>query len=149
MLENPITSQSAHGKDIIQTYIKEKGTFSINIPSEDMVEETDYCGIFSGKEVDKSTIFEIFYGEMKTAPMVSQALINMECKLYKIIDFPAHDLFIGEIVETYCDEKILTNNAVDLSKVKPVLFDMHKKEYCKLGEPFAKSWNIGKKLKKN
>jgi flavin reductase (DIM6/NTAB) family NADH-FMN oxidoreductase RutF len=37
--------------------IKEKGTFSINIPSEDMVEETDYCGIFSGKEVDKSTIF--------------------------------------------------------------------------------------------
>jgi len=37
----------------------------------------------------------------------------------------------------------------DGSKVKPVLFDMHKKEYYKLGEPFAKSWNIGKKLKKN
>jgi flavin reductase (DIM6/NTAB) family NADH-FMN oxidoreductase RutF len=111
-----ISSRKGHYSNI---GIKEKGTFSINIPSEDMVEETDYCGIFSGKEVDKSTIFEIFYGEMKTAPMVSQALINMECKLYKIIDFPAHDLFIGEIVETHCDEKILTNNAVDLSKVKP------------------------------
>lgn len=48
----------------------------------------------------------------------------MQCKLYKTIDFPAHDLFIGEIIETYFDEKVLTNNAVDLSKVKPILFDM-------------------------
>ncbi|CAG1003339.1 MAG: flavin reductase family protein [Candidatus Methanoperedens sp.] len=128
--------------------IKEKGMFSINIPSEDMVEETDYCGIFSGKDTDKSTIFEIFYGEMKAAPMISQALINMECKLYKTIDFPAHDLFIGEIIETYCDEKVLTDNAVDLSKVKPVLFDMHRKQYWKLGEPLAKCWDIGRGLKK-
>jgi flavin reductase (DIM6/NTAB) family NADH-FMN oxidoreductase RutF len=72
----------------------------------------------------------------------------MECKLYKTIDFPAHDLFIGEIVQTYCDEKVLTNNVVDLSKLKPVLFDMYRKQYWKLGEPFAKCWDIGRGLKK-
>jgi len=48
--------------------IVENGTFSVNIPSEDMVAATDYCGIKSGKKVDKSKIFELFYGELKTAP---------------------------------------------------------------------------------
>ncbi len=42
--------------------IKETGTFSINIPSVDMVQETDYCGLVSGKNVNKAKIFETFYG---------------------------------------------------------------------------------------
>jgi flavin reductase (DIM6/NTAB) family NADH-FMN oxidoreductase RutF len=50
--------------------IKENKAFSVCLPSEDMAEVTDYCGIVSGKKTDKSKIFDLFYGELKTAPMI-------------------------------------------------------------------------------
>jgi flavin reductase (DIM6/NTAB) family NADH-FMN oxidoreductase RutF len=128
--------------------IKENGTFSINIPSIEMVKETDYCGLVSGKNVDKDELFEVFYGELKTAPMVAECPINMECRMIQTIDFPRHDIFVGEIVETYCDENCLTDGVVDFSKIQPILFVMNDKSYWKLGERLARAWNIGKELKK-
>ena len=127
--------------------IKENGTFSVNIPSIELVKETDYCGIISGKNADKAGLFEIFFGDLKTAPMIRQCPINMECKLIKTVDFPKHDVFVGEIVETHCDEHILTDGVVDFSKAHPILFAMNDRSYWKLGERFAKAWNIGKELK--
>jgi flavin reductase (DIM6/NTAB) family NADH-FMN oxidoreductase RutF len=127
--------------------IKENGTFSVNIPSIELVKETDYCGIISGKNADKASLFEIFFGGLKTAPMIRQCPINMECKLIKTVDFQKHDVFVGEIVETHCDEHILTDGVVDFSKVHPILFAMNDRSYWKLGERFAKAWNIGKELK--
>jgi len=127
--------------------IKENGTFSVNIPSIELVKETDYCGIISGKNADKAGLFEIFFGDLKTAPMIRQCPINMECKLIKTVDFPKHDVFVGEIVETHCDEHILTDGVVDFSKVHPILFAMNDRSYWKLGDRFAKAWNIGKELK--
>jgi flavin reductase (DIM6/NTAB) family NADH-FMN oxidoreductase RutF len=128
--------------------IKENGTFSVNIPSVEMVKETDYCGIVSGKNVDKGEMFDHFYGKLETAPMIKECPINMECRLARTVDFPKHDLFVGEIVETYCDEQCLIDGAVDFSKVQPILFVMNDKSYWKLGEQFAKAWSAGKVLKK-
>jgi len=128
--------------------IKENKTFSVNIPPENMVKEVDYCGIVSGRKIDKSTIFESFYGQLKTAPMIVECPLNMECRLVKIVDFPTHDVFVGEIVETYCNENILTDSVVDFSKVTPILFDMPRKSYWKLGDAFAPCWKIGQELKK-
>ena len=127
--------------------IKENGTFSVNIPSTTMVKETDYCGLVSGKTLDKSHLFETFYGKLKTAPMINQCSINMECRLLQTVDFPKHDIFIGEVVETYCDETLLTEGVVDFSKVQPILFVMNDRSYWRLGEQFAKAWSIGKELK--
>ena len=58
--------------------IKENGTFSINLPSADMVKETDYCGLVSGKHVDKAQLFHVFYGNLKTAPMIAECPISTE-----------------------------------------------------------------------
>jgi flavin reductase (DIM6/NTAB) family NADH-FMN oxidoreductase RutF len=127
--------------------IKENKTFSINIPSENMVEKTDYCGLVSGREVNKGELFETFYGKLKTAPMIEECPINMECELIKTVDFPNHDIFIGRIVETYCDDKVLENEVIDFSKVKPILFVMNDRSYWKLGGKLARAWNVGKKLK--
>ncbi len=127
--------------------IKENGTFSVNIPSVGMVKETDYCGLVSGKRVDKAELFENFYGKLGTAPMIRECPINMECRLIQTVDFPRHDIFVGEIVETYCDEQCLTDGVVDLSKVRPILFAMNDRGYWKLGERFAQAWSIGKELK--
>jgi len=87
--------------------IKENKTFSVNIPSAGMVKKTDYCGLVSGKRVDKSRLFENFCGKLETAPMIKQCPINTECRLIKTVDFPKHDVFVGEVVETYCDEQCL------------------------------------------
>lgn len=128
--------------------IKENQEFSVNIPSEKLVVETDYVGIVCGKKTDKSGVFETFYGELKHAPMIKACPITMECKLYDTYDTPTHDLFIGEIVETYADESVLTNDKVDIMKVKPLLFDMSSIKYWSIGEAIASCWNVGKQMKK-
>ena len=71
----------------------------------------------------------------------------MECRLDRIVDFPSHDVFIGEIIQTYADESVLTDKTIDVSKLKPLLFDMNSKKYWSLGNEIAKCWDIGKQLK--
>jgi len=129
--------------------IKENGTFSVNIPSENLVKETDYCGLVSGKTIDKSKLFKVFYGKLETAPMIEECPVTMECKLIKTVDFPNHDLFIGEVVATYCDESVVKDGEVDMDKVQPILFIMHDHGYYKLGTQFAKAWSVGKELKED
>lgn len=60
---------------------------------------------------------------------------------------PTHDLFIGEIVETYAEESVLKDGKVDLGSVKPLLFDMSSVQYWSIGQTVAKCWNVGKKKK--
>jgi flavin reductase (DIM6/NTAB) family NADH-FMN oxidoreductase RutF len=113
-----------------------------------MVQETDYCGLVSGRRVDKTTLFSVFYGTLKTAPMIAECPISMECKLTKVVDFPKHDIFIGEIVATYAEEAVLTDGIVDYSKVQPFFFTMTDNGYWKLGERFAQAWSVGKVIEK-
>ncbi|MGA3060295.1 MAG: flavin reductase family protein [Candidatus Bathyarchaeia archaeon] len=126
--------------------IKANKTFSINIPSTKMIKETDFCGLVSGKNKNKADMFQTFYGKLKTAPMIEQCSINMECELIKTVDFPNHDIFIGKIVSTYCDDAVLTKGAVDFEKVQPILFVMNDRSYWTLGKKIAKAWDIGKEL---
>jgi flavin reductase (DIM6/NTAB) family NADH-FMN oxidoreductase RutF len=128
--------------------IKEQKTFSVNIPGEDLVVETDYCGLVSGKNTDKSKVFDVVYGELESAPLIAQCHLNMECRLYDVVDFPSHDLFVGEIVQTHADPAVMTEGAVDLTKLKPLLFDMATRSYFGVGGPVARAWNVGKQLKK-
>lgn len=109
--------------------IKERRQFSVNIPSEDLVVQTDYCGIVSGKRTDKSDLFELFHSELEHTPMISTCPVCMECRLERIIEFPTHEVFVGEIVETHCDEDVLVSGKIDLAKVKPILFDMSSRKY--------------------
>ncbi len=102
-----------------------------------MVEKADYCGLVSGRNEDKSVLFKTFYGELKTAPMIEECAVNMECKLIKTVDFPNHDVFVGKIVKTYCDVAVLTDGVLDFSKVQPILFVMNDRSYWKIGNRFA------------
>jgi flavin reductase (DIM6/NTAB) family NADH-FMN oxidoreductase RutF len=128
--------------------IKTNGTFSVNIPSVKMVKETDYCGLVSGKTKDKTVLFKTFYGKLKTAPMIEECVVNMECELIKTVDFPNHDVFVGKVVATHCDEAVLTDGVVDVGKVQPILFVMNGRSYWKLGTKLARAWDVGKELDK-
>ncbi|MGD9010096.1 MAG: flavin reductase family protein [Desulfobacteraceae bacterium] len=128
--------------------INQNRTFSICMPSEELMVETDYCGLKTGKKVDKAALFDIFYGELKTAPMIRQCPVNMELRLHDVLDFDTHDIFIGELVQTYADDKVLTNGKIDVAKLRPLLFDMASVKYWRLGEAIGNCWNVGKTLKR-
>jgi flavin reductase (DIM6/NTAB) family NADH-FMN oxidoreductase RutF len=128
--------------------IKENKTFSINIPSVKLIKEVDYCGLVSGKNKNKADMFKTFYGELKTAPMIEECSINMECKLLETVDFPNHDLFIGKVVATHCDEAVLTYGVVDFELVQPILFVMNNQSYYGISKKLGKAWSIGKDLDK-
>ncbi|MFX1446939.1 MAG: flavin reductase family protein [Promethearchaeota archaeon] len=146
----PLIAIASYETHFTNIGIKENGTFSVNTPSEEIIEGTDYCGIVSGTEADKSEVFEVFYGELQTAPMISNAPLNLECKVIKTILIKeltgvekGHELFIGEIVNAYAEQKYLTEGNPDISKLKTFTYSM--KQYWKVGKPIAKAWEIGKK----
>ena len=148
----PLISVASYETHYTNIGIKENGVFSVNTPSENIIKGTDYCGIVSGKNSDKSEVFDVFYGDLKTAPMISQSPLNLECKVIKTIkisDFvdieKSHELFIGEVVNAYADDEYLTEGAPDISKFKTFMFSMG--HYWKVGEKFAKAWEVGKNYK--
>src|SRR5674476_1391616 len=98
------------------TGIKQFVTFSVEVTPGEVRQETDSCGLVSGRRVDKTKLFSVFYGKLKTAPMIAECPISMECKLTKVVDFPKHDIFIGEIVATYAEETVLTLSLIHISE---------------------------------
>jgi flavin reductase (DIM6/NTAB) family NADH-FMN oxidoreductase RutF len=133
--------------------INQNQTFSVNTPTETIAELVDYCGIVSGKEEDKSEVFEVFYGDLKTAPMASLSPLNLECEVIKtfkiteLVDIEkGHEVFIGKIVNVYADEDILTEGIPDIAKLKTYLYSIN--NYWKIGEKLASAFEIGKNYKK-
>ena len=126
--------------------VKENGTFSVNIPSADMAEVTDYCGLVSGSKHDKSKVFETFYGKLKTAPMIKECPFNAECKLIQTVDLPMEELFIGEIIGSYTEERYLTEGLPDIRKMNPIVLQLPQKRYVTMGAELAPAWEVGKKL---
>lgn len=122
--------------------------FSVCVPSQDMVAETDFVGLVSGRNCDKAALFSVFYGELEHAPMIEGCPVCMECRLHSVVDFTTHDVFIGEIVATHADESVLDGEGgIDIARVRPLLFDMTSRRYWSLGAPVAKCWNAGRELK--
>lgn len=128
--------------------IRKYGCFSINIPSEDFLKETDYVGLVSGKKVDKSAVFPVFTGEVENAPMVESCPVTMECRLVETIDLPTNTLFVGEIVNAYSEERYMEGNNVDLARSHPFLLSMLDNRFWRLGSPIGKAWSDGLQLKK-
>jgi len=122
--------------------------FSVNIPSLGQVVETDYVGLVSGKKTDKSGVFEVFYGQLKAAPLIAACPVNMECRLERVVEFPTHEVFVGQIVATHAEESVLSGGKIDIKAVRPLLFDMSSTGYFGLGERVANCWKVGKELKK-
>ena len=120
-------------------------TFSINVPSADLVEKVDYCGIYSGHKVDKSQIFKVDYGKLNTAPLIRECPVNLECKVIHSLELGSHTLFIGEINETYVNEDCMTDEKADPVKIDPLIYTTGVMQYQRLGEVVGRAWKVGKK----
>ncbi len=131
--------------------IHQNRTFSINIPSVDLIKETDYCGIVSGTKTDKvrDCKFKIFYGHLDSAPLIEQCPVNLECEVLHILDLGSHSLVIGKIVQTHVSEDCLTDGAPDITKIKPIIYSRGPSaRYNAVGEVLANAFSIGKELKR-
>jgi flavin reductase (DIM6/NTAB) family NADH-FMN oxidoreductase RutF len=127
--------------------IKENGYFSVNIPSDEVVQKMDYVGLVSGRDTDKSDVFTIFYGESDKAPMIEECPVNILCKVYQVVDLPNYDVFFGEIVGTYVNEDCLTDDKPDMKKINQVFLSGGK--YCYVGDECGTAFSDGRALIKD
>ena len=128
--------------------IKENKEFSVCVPSIEMLKATDYVGIVSGADEDKSEIFDCCYGELKHAPMIKQCPVSVECKLIQTVNLPTSELFIGEIINAYAGEKYMTDGRPDINKMRPFTLTMPDNNYRAVGDLVGKAWKDGMDYKK-
>ena len=116
--------------------IEESGEFVVNLTTEALVKATDFCGVRSGKEVDKWKEMKLTKGEAKElsyAPTIEECPVNIECKVEEIKKLGSHDMFIARVVAVQVDEKYLDENGkFDLNKAGLLAYSHG--EYLSLGE---------------
>jgi len=129
--------------------IMENRTFSVNVPTVELVKEADYCGIVSGAKTDKvkDCNFHIFYGKLATAPLIEQCPINMECSLMYILNSISHSIVIGRVDGTYVSQELMKDDKPALDKLSPLLWFPNKSEYVTASKVVGKSRSIGNTLK--
>lgn len=130
--------------------IRQNMTFSVNIPSTDLVKEVDYCGIVSGARANKVEVcqFHVFYGKLRNAPLVEQCPVNLECSVVHILELGSHSLVIGRVEETHISEDCLTEGKPDLGKIRPLIYNTDPvQQYRAFGEVLGKGHSIGLELK--
>jgi flavin reductase (DIM6/NTAB) family NADH-FMN oxidoreductase RutF len=126
--------------------IRNAGKFSINIPGSEHAVELDYCGLVSGRKVDKSKLFEIFYGKLDDVPMIAECPVCFELTVHQIIDIAGRALIIGEVQHVYTEERYLTDGKLDQKKIKQLVYTAPPSCYWTLGEKIADAFSVGKKL---
>jgi flavin reductase (DIM6/NTAB) family NADH-FMN oxidoreductase RutF len=120
--------------------------FSINLPSTSMLEKADYCGTVAGRVEDKAGLFEVFDGELSHAPMIRECPLTMECRVQQSVDLPTNRLYLGEIVQAYCDPVYMTDGIPDPEKLRPFVVTLPDKHYWQLGDQIGEAWRAGNSL---
>ena len=129
--------------------IKETGEFVVNLVTKDLVFATDYCGVKSGRDVDK-------YKEMGLTPLVSQKIsapgiaespVNIECKVVQELTLGSHTMFVGEVVNVTVEDKYLNESGkFELNSTGLVSYSHG--EYFLLGEKLGKfGYSVQRKKK--
>lgn len=115
--------------------IEETGEFVVNLTTKELVRATDFCGVRSGRDVDKFS--ECKLTELKSAkvsaPGIAEAPVNIECKVVSQTDLGTHTMFVAEVLNVTVDDKYMDENGkFDLAKANPIAYSHG--EYYSLGE---------------
>ena len=126
--------------------VQQNMAFSVNVPSADLAEEVDLCGRESGSKIDKveACKFKIFYGKSRTAPLIEQCPVNLECRVVHILNLGSHSLVVGRIEEAQISENCLENGHPDVLKINPIIFAPGGKNYhyCRVGQPLSTQFKL-------
>lgn len=119
--------------------IKETGEFVINLTTKELAFATDFCGVRSGRNMDKfkETGLHKIRGAYVGAPLIEESPVSIECKVVDTKPLGSHDMFIGEVLAVHADNKYMDESGkFDLSKSNPLVYS-HGQYYC-LGEHLGK-----------
>ena len=122
--------------------------FTVSVPSEDQIVAADYCGIASGRDLDKLAVagFTAVRSALVDAPYVSECPLVLECRLVHTADLGLHTMFVGEILDVKADESAVTDGSPDIEKVRPAIFGPGRSTYHGIGRYLGPAFKIGKQL---
>lgn len=146
--EPPCLAVSLRKATATYGYIMQEKAFTVNIPGERQAAVTDFFGMVSGRDEDKTARGKIaaVRGEMVCAPIVAEFPINIELKLIHTIELGLHTQFIGEIMDVKIDDMLITEEKPDLQKIMPFIYDTSNRHYYGIGKEVGKAFSIGKVL---
>ena len=127
--------------------IRETGEFVINLTTKELAYATDYCGVKSGRDVDKFADMHLTPSASKTvkAPGIAESPVNIECKVKDVIKLGSHDMFLAEVTAVVVDESLLDETGkFHLNDAGLVAYSHG--EYFELGEKIGKfGYSVKKK----
>lgn len=105
--------------------IKETGEFVINLTTRELAFATDYCGVKSGREIDKFQ--ELHLTRQKPskvlAPLIGECPVNIECKVTECRELGSHHMFLAEVKAVHISESYMdAKGAFHLEKAKPIVY---------------------------
>ncbi len=117
-----------------------------------MMAEADYCGVASGKKVNKAGLFTMFYDEEGLAglPMIEECPVNLACQVLKHFTLQHRNIFIGDVVQTYVWDECLVQNGehrglAALTVLDPLIYALDNNDY-KIGQPIGTGYQESKKI---
>jgi flavin reductase (DIM6/NTAB) family NADH-FMN oxidoreductase RutF len=149
---NPaLTFVSLHANHYTTQGILENKTFSINIPSTELLAEVDYCGMVSGRQVDKARLFDTFYGELGTAPLIRECPVNLECRVVHDFSIEHRQIFVGKVIQTHIDDSLVNEENgrwvfADLTRLDPIVYALDN-HYYRIGGPIGTGYSVGQPLR--
>lgn len=135
-----ISSRKTH---CLNSGIHENGCFSVNIPSVKQVAAADYCGLVSGKNQDKSHVFETYFAESDKIPLISECPVNLSCKVIEIVSVHDMEVFIAEVLSSRLSQDCLTDGKPDTKKINPLIYTMDN-QYWEIGEVVEQAFSAGR-----
>lgn len=119
--------------------IKNTKEFVINLTTKDLVFATDFCGVRSGKNIDKFKEMKLSKqpGNEVKAPLIGESPINIECRVTDIVELGSHDMFISDILCVDVAKDLVDDKGkLDLTKANLIAYSHG--EYFTLGEKLGK-----------
>ena len=130
--------------------IKETGEFVINLTTRELTYATDYCGVKSGRDVDKFKECNLTKEPAVNVnvPMIKESPVNIECKVERIDELGSHHMFVAKVLTVHADEKYMDEKGkFDLSKADLIVYSHG--EYHSMGEKLGTfGYSIKKKTDK-
>ncbi|MFR9272143.1 flavin reductase family protein [Clostridium sp. AF15-17LB] len=128
--------------------IKETGEFVVNLTTEKLARATDWCGVRSGRDVDKWKEMRLTKGkaeELAYAPVIKESPVNIECRVAEVKELGSHHMFLAEVAAVQADEKYMSGTGKFELNATGLLAYSHG-EYMTLGRKIGRfGWSVKKK----
>lgn len=143
----PMLSISVRPERYSYRALEETGEFTVNLTTEELVFATDFCGVRSGRDVDKFAHLGLTPGKASAigAPLIGESPVNIECRVNRIEKLGSHHMFVADVVAVHAGTEYMDENGrFDLSLAKPIVYSHG--EYYSLGKKLGKfGYSVQKK----